>query len=397
VAGTSGTKRERSIIAAQIALYRDALFPTSRSVLDTSFDAREGAAAWPANPVLYGGPDLDRALSTIAPDLPFVLAPGTLTIGGETFEGDGIFLVAVVPARADAPGHPGHPEFLLYAGTGSPGVEEINALPAGNAAIFVGDAFGELATGEWKSDGTGGLVASLSPHARREKWRTVEAAIHPVGGAASVPVHFAFVARLEPEKNEDALVAAGVRGLDRIVRTLEIAAPPQVTVYVYPDRRSKQSLSGNGGDGHAVPGARALHVLAADPSEGGAFERLVSHEGTHLLATSAYGPAGSAFMAEGLAVWVAGGYGGTPLDAWRKKVSSPPPAIEMLGGKFRQMKEEAAYPIAGLFVASAVESVGVANVRDHLLGATRPNWADACAAAKTTPEALDEAFEKSLR
>jgi hypothetical protein len=200
---------------------------------------------------------------------------------------------------------------------------------------------------------------------------------------------------LPPAKDEAALVAAGVRGLDYIVEKLEIREPASISVYVYPDLRSKESISGKGGDGHAVPGARALHVITADSAPLGPFELLVRHEGTHLLATSAYGPAGSAFMAEGLAVWVAGGYGGRTLDAWKSKVAPPPTALEMLSSKFRQMPEKDAYPLAGLFIDAAVKKVGLANVREHLLGATSATWKAACAASGSSPEELDAAWKAS--
>jgi hypothetical protein len=123
---------------------------------------------------------------------------------------------------------------------------------------------------------------------------------------------------------------------------------------------------------------------------------LIAHEGTHVLAYQQWGGSGSPLLGEGLAVWVAGHYAGTPLAAWKSRVRAPDSVASLLGAGFRNLPEAEGYPIAGLFVGAAIGEVGAAKFRVHLLGAGAATWDDACARAGTTASALDAALAAAL-
>ena len=364
ILGTAGDDRADQRIAAQVGLVRGMLFAAAPVALDVTIDAARGPAAWPARPVVYGGPHVNALMAQLAPTLPFELGPGRLAIGGAVFTGDALRLVAVVPARAADARGPATPEFLLYAGTGTPGVGEINSSTVSRGAepIVIADAFGPLHRGRFSLDARGtAVVAELGPAARRIAWRTVERSL--AGAARAATVRVLFPAMLAPAPTEDATVTACVRGLAAVVRRLAIAEPASLSVYVHPDRRSKLALTGDGGDGHAVPAALALHVLWADPSPGGALEGLVAHEGTHVLAYEAWGGAGTPLLGEGLAVWVAGRHAGIPLAAWPSRLQARAPLVELASSRFARLPERASYPQAGLFVEAAQRKLGPSGLR----------------------------------
>lgn len=371
VVGTAGDDRADRAVRAQVELIRGLLFPDAAVVDDTAI----APGAWPDHPLVYGGPHVNRALSGLR--LPFTLTETSLDIGGERFEGDGIKLIALVPAAND------HPAFLLYAGTGMPGVAEINAVKHGPDPIVVADAFGVVTTGRWEAG-----TAVLAPRARRLAWRIVERPLPGAGGAEGAVARFAFPEQLAPAAGEAALVEASMRGLATAVSKLAIERPVSLTFYVYPDRRSKQSITGDAGDGHAILTARALHVVTVPPA---ALEGLVAHEGTHVLAYEAWGPAGTSLLGEGVAVWASGRYAGMRLDQWKATLGDAPPIAELLGPAFRTLPENRTYPVAGVLVEAAIAQVGLAGVRDHLLGATGATWEAACAAAGTSAETLQRA------
>jgi hypothetical protein len=227
-------------------------------------------------------------IATLAPDLPFSITAGKLSIGDLVFEGDDLALMTVVPARA---GEHGYPELLLYAGTGTPGTDEINSstVTRADAPIVIADAFGPLVTGSWIIDPDGTRRAQLGPRNRRVGWRDI------IKDVAGVVVTFQFFDKSSPTANATAIERTA-RGITTVVDKLAITGPLAMTVYVHPDRRSKQSLTGNGGDGHAVAFARTLHVL-----DGNGLESLVAHEATHVIITQAWGPAGSPLFGEGRA------------------------------------------------------------------------------------------------
>jgi hypothetical protein len=107
---------------------------------------------------------------------------------------------------------------------------------------------------------------------------------------------------------------------------------------VYPDRRSKQSLTGHAGDGHALASAAAVPVIA-----GPGFETIVTHEATHVLATRAWGVAGTPLVGEGGAVWVTGEYGGRALDAWRRESTRTLALEELVAPSFVDVQRRKSY------------------------------------------------------
>jgi hypothetical protein len=161
IVGTAGDETSDRAIAAQVDLIRGLAFPKAPVMKDGD------VSEWPEAPVVYGGPHVNALMAEIAGTLPFELTAGRLVLGDRTFEGDEFQLITVVPADGD------RPELLLYAGTGTPGVGEINGVSHGPSPILVADAFGPLVTGRWKRSDDGEVTAVLDPPARRIKWRDV--------------------------------------------------------------------------------------------------------------------------------------------------------------------------------------------------------------------------------
>ena len=379
VVGTLGDDAADRAIAAQARMVRE-LFPGATIVPDTSIDVAAGPSGWPPNPILYGGAHMNAVVAALGDALPLQVDAERIVVGGETHAGVGARVIAVVPAGTS------HPPFLLYAGTGTPGVVEINGIRHGGDPLLIADVHGPLQTGTWVRGADGKVTAKLAARARRIAWRIVE---RPVAG---VTMRVAFPEQIAAAPDEAAVVDAIVRGITLAVERLEVAAPPAITIYVYPDRRSKETLTGDPGDGHAVASGAALHVIRFDPAPGGGLELLVAHEGTHAITGLMWGPAGSSLLGEGIAVWASGQYGGTSLADWQRKLDDRPSVASLLPVKaFRARPEAETYPFGGLLVTVAIEIVGLDAVRDHLFGATTETWADACKAAGTTAEALDAA------
>ena len=375
VAGTAGDVFEDRRIRVQIDLVRGMALPKAPVIEDGAI-ARDG---WPKTPVLYGTTDSNAALAAISARLPFRVTRKAIEIGGETFSGPGYRLIAAIPADGE------RPEMALFAGTGTLGIAEINSLSPGEAPILVADTFGPLVTGRWVRKGAE-LAVVLGERRRRIEYRNVNRKL-AIGSA-----NFLFPEMVPPRDDEAKIIAAAERGLATLVKRLDLA-DLIVAIYVYPDRRSKQSLTGNAGDGHAVPSSRALHIIGAP---GPALESLVAHEATHVVTHYAWGPAGTALMGEGLAVWVAGGYQGTSLQAWAKKLEMIPVA-ELLGTGWRKIPEDRKYPLAGLLVKVAISQVGRAAFREHLYGATVETWEQACLAAGISAAALETKLREALQ
>lgn len=392
VVGTGGDDLADKKTRAQAELVRTMLFPKATLMLDTEIDAAKGAGAWPKNPVVYGGPHVNTALAAIAAQLPFEMKAGSLKVGRDMMTSDGLVLITVVPARPADKDGPGYPSFLLYAGTGSPGLAEINSLKHGADGILVGDAFGAFIRGDWKPDGASGRAEPLFrvSQEREDLEHNTSTPLPLKGKKATAQVNLWSI-RSAPDANDAPFRAAVMRGLEASLKKLGIESPPNVDVFLYPSHAIKEKLTGNKGDGHAVVYARALHLVKFGAEPGGPLERLAAHEGTHVFAHEAWGPPGSAFLGEGLAVWVAGTYGGTPLDGWRTKLADRDPIATLMTLQFARMPESETYPQAGLFVGAAVREIGLEKVRDHLYGATPATWEAACAAAGTTAEKLEAA------
>lgn len=374
IVGTVGDERSDRVVASQVALVRGLLSPSSL-ILDSKLQSIE-PSSWPQRPVVYGGSHINSVMGRLGDSLPFQISSTSMHIGGKHFEGDGYQLVTVVPKQNN------HPEFLLFAGTGTPGIAEINAIGIGPNPIVIADAFGHLHTGQWvETDGT--LAARLSPAKRRIKWRDV------TKGTTTL----AFVEALPPRDDEMQLITDIESGVAVSLDKLEIDSTVGMTIYVSPDQRSKISLTGKGGQGHALPEFRVLHVVAMG---GGALKSLVAHEATHLLAYSAFGQARTPALGEGIAVWVSGQYGGTAIKDFAASLGKPIPINELLGPGFRKLPEGQGYMHAGLLVGAAVAEVGIKEVGKHLLGASAGEWQAACIAAGTTAAKIETAYLASF-
>jgi hypothetical protein len=145
--------------------------------------------------LLFGGPHVNSVLARLASSLPFTMQRGKLTLGHEVFEGDEYRLITVIPSRPPDACGPGYPEFLLYVGTGSPGVAEINAVRHGGESILVVDTFGRLLSGKWRRTPDGQVEAHFpAPRARRIAWRTVEQNLPTPGAKRVVRFRFAWAA-----------------------------------------------------------------------------------------------------------------------------------------------------------------------------------------------------------
>ena len=356
VLGTAGSEVCDRGVEAQVRFIRDLLFPASALVDDTSLDPSRGPAAWPAVPLLYGGAHVNSALAAVEPSLPFRIGDGRLEIADLVFEGPEYRLIAVVPEDLAPATGPGHPAFLLYAGTGSPGVTEINAVPDYNFGFVVADRFGRSHSGRFDRTETGELVAVVQDVSRRLPWRSQAVALE--GELGELVIHRL---QLEAVDAKDAPEnAACARGIAHAARTLGLKKVEGIEVYIYPDRRSKQQLQGSRADGNAECNSRTLHVLPFEASEGGAMEIVARHEGTHVLAAQALGTPSCTLWGEGLAVWVAGGYGGAELASFTKlRLPKDVGLRELIGPGFTKLPESLGYPLAGQLVATLVEEHGL--------------------------------------
>lgn len=380
ITGTTGDEFSDRALAGQAELIRSLLTPEAKKLADVDV-AGKAVTAWPANPIVYGGAHVNGAIAAVAADLPFSIVAGKLTIGEQTFEGDNYALITVVPARAGK-----YPEFLLFAGTGTPGIAEINAphVARVDAPIVVADEFGPLIVGTWTIGPDGIATAKLNKPGRRVKWRETAKRV------ANADVKFRFFDGAAAEHDAPA-IALAERGITTAIGKLSPDRALAFTVYVHPDQRSKQTLTGNGGAGHVTAFARTLHVYAMP-----GLDLLVAHEATHVIAPQIWPPVGSPLFGEGLAVWTSGAYAGKPLATFKGKLQAQP-IKDMLGAKFRSLPEGEAYPFGGTVVDVAVARLGLKKVRDHLYGATAQSWDEACKAAGTTAAELDAAVVAALK
>jgi hypothetical protein len=380
VVGTTGDDRSDRVIRGQVALIQGLAFSASAAVTDT-----DALAAWPDHAVVYGGPHVNALVAKIAPCLPFKLSAGQLEIGGQKFADDTTVIFAVIPARPAAGDCPGHPEFLLFAGTGTPGVAEINSphLSREDEPITIADAFGRITGGSW---GTGG--AELAAPAARVTWSRAQVQKAGVTITVALPP--------DGQTVDAGAVEAALRGVESAVKKLELDGKGlSMTIYVHADRAAKQAATGNAGDGHAIGFARALHVRGNVPPAG--LELLVAHEATHVLLPQTWGQAGSPLFGEGVAVWVSGQYAGVTLAEWNQKFDRTSKVIDLLGPAFRKLPEASSYPAGGLIVEAIIGEVGLAGLRDHLYGANALTWPAACVAAGTTADKLDAAIAALLK
>jgi len=386
VLATQGDEQADRGVAGQVAFIRGLLFPAAAVVDDASIDVSAGASGWPERPVLYGGGHLNSALGELTSCLPFKIGAGELEIAGERYEGDEYRLIALVPSLAKTDSCAGSPQFMLYAGAGTPGVTEINATPDGGYGFVVIDRFGMRDAGVWERDDAGQPQAKLTFRALRKPWRTTRVR----AGEGLLPG--VIVARLQAATVSDAEGAqdeAILRGVQLARTRLGIENAKPLTVYLYADAKTKASIT-RAGDGHADQASRTLHVRATDASIGGSLELLVAHEATHVLADEAFGVSGCALFGEGLAVWVSGHYGSRSMLEWRLDPPRVEPGVQQLSGSaFRELAERRAYPIAGLFVDDLIHEHGLEAFIEHLYPAGPGGLDAACAALGMRVDALD--------
>lgn len=376
IAGTLGDDHEDRVIRGQIEMIRSMLFPDAKIVDDTSIDVKAGPAAWPPNPVLYGGPQHNAVVLALEAELPFKMSRDSLEIDGHKVEDIGVQLITLVPARAGA-----HPTFLLYAGTGPEGVAEINGVAHGENAIAIYDRFDSIAAGGWQP-GAASLVPQLNWARPRPGLDEKPLKLGAPGASATLStVRGATYTDLSAQE------AAIAKGLSTSLEKLALKTPTAVRVVLYPDAAAKRAFTHSAGDGHAAPAGRTLHMLSYDAKR---LERLAAHEGTHVFALQAWGPPGTAFLGEGLAVWVSGQYGGTELADWKKRIDKPLPLAKMLGIGFRQTPEAETYPQAGFVAGAIVRRAGLDKLREHFWPATRETWEAACARAGVSMKELED-------
>ncbi len=383
VVGTTGGALRATTAQADL-FFHGGHFPLAHVVLDSALDP-SAPARWPEPLVVYGGPHVNAFIAHLAMELPLAMDATHIRVGGEDYPGDALAVSVIVPAQMN------RSAFWLLAGNQTPGVALVNNPFGGDDEIQIADAFGVLARGRWEREG-GALRALMQPRAERLEWRVVGRSAKSKSGAAA-PLRFMFVSKLPAAANEEAVVTMGTTAVGQVIDKLELEHPGPLTVYVWPDRRSKESRTGIAADGHAVPFARALHIVSSL-----GLDHLIAHEASHVLMRDGVGDPATALMSEGLAVWTAGGYQGKPLAEWAadKARLTKRPKVTELFETFSKLPAAEAYPLGGLFVQAIVQTVGLKKLGERLIGTTLRTWAADCAAAGTTPEAMEAAFAHAL-
>ena len=386
VLATQGDDATDRLVAQQVGFVQNLLFPKAEVVPDTSIDVSAGVSAWPDRPVVYGGSHLNGALAELAACLPFTISAGELEIAGEHYTGDEFRLIALVPAQAAREGCASSPQFLLYAGAGTPGVTEINATPDGGYGFAVIDRFGLRDGGVWELDKDGKSVAKVTFQALRKPWRASRVTEGDAVEAALIVHRMQAAAFYDAEGGQDATL---LRGVQTSAQRLGIKEAAPLEVYLYADAATKASIT-RAGDGHADHASRTLHLVALDFATGGPLESLCAHEATHILATEHYGAPGSGLWGEGLAVWVAGQYGGKSLQEWRLKPPTLAPGIQLLlGPTFARTAERSSYPVAGLIVDDLIRDHGFEAFMQHIYPAGPGDIESACAKLGIKIDSLD--------
>lgn len=386
VLGTQGDERADRGIAVQVDVIRAMVFPESALVDDDSIDVQKGPSAWPSTPMLYGGAHLNSVLAGLGACLPLQVSAGSIEIAGETYTGDEYRLIALVPALRATDDCPGSPQFMLYAGAGTPGVTEINATPDGNYGFVVADRFGVLDAGFFERDEHGAPVAKITHHALRKPWRAKRVTTDEYPEPKLIAKRLQILPAAAEEGAQD---LALLRGVQRARSMLKLAEAAPIEIYVYPDAKTKASIT-RAGDGHADPASRTLHMTVFDASIDGPLERLCAHEAVHILATDAFGSPGSPLWGEGLAVWVADQYGGRSLREWRLDPPRSDQEIrELAGAGFARTPERVSYPLAGLLVSDLIHEHGLEAFIEHIYPAGPDRLEAACAALDLSTADLD--------
>lgn len=396
ILGTQGDVLCDRSVNGQARFIRQLFFPEAPVFEDHRIQVTKGAKAWPKRPIVYGGPHVNLVLRQLSTSLPFQMEAGKLTIGGQVFEGDEYRLITVVPARVADEHGPGYPEFLLFAGTGSPGITEINALHHGAQPILIADRFGPYVAGEWRTEPNGRMRAMLNPKtAPRRSWQHFQADNSDI---STEEVHFYFPETIRSSDYQQAAIDACLKGVRSSLEKLHLKKSGPLHVYFYASYQDKAQITGKRGDGHADAATRCIHVIAQHKTKLQALQNLIAHESTHVVSHYFWGPPGSSFLGEGLAVWAAGGYGGQSLRVWQNGVFSDPPPLEsLLGRGFRQYPEQMSYPLAGCFVEVAMEQIGLEKFKSHIWPALPSQWNEVCQSVGTSMPSLEKSWRKHLR
>lgn len=384
--GTGGLDESDARLRTEARFIRDTLFPKAQLLPDTAVNLAGGPQAWPDNPIIYGGPHVNRVMQALRDDLPFKLGPGYLNIGELDLAGsDEYGLIAVIP------GNNIYPEFLLYAGTGTPGVGGINSVWHGSEPILVTDRFGRFASGTYTGPRDKPIVFFPEQSPTRLAWQKIRKTPQTAGERTGT-AYLYFTQDVPPSKLREDIATAVTNGASKVLKRLGMTTAQDIHIYLYTDPRTKGAVTNNTGNGHSTVMANALHLVMIDPRMEGPIEDLTAHEATHVYAYQEWGPPGSSLMGEGLAVWAAEGYARKSLQEYASTMPAPPPATALMGGGFSSLPEQQSYPLAGLFVEAAIATVGKEKFLRYLYPATLSTWKSACRRAGTTPETIQDAF-----
>ena len=372
VVGTLGDDASDRIVSSQVALVRSLFFPQAAVVADTTIT---GATArdWPQHAIVYGGQHVNRLIAATASCLPLRIDRDVIEIGERKLTGPEYQVIALIPAD-ERDGACRHPDFLLLAGAGSPGVEEINSLRHGAHQVEIADRFGPWLSGRWEGQGEATHFVTEVERPRltwnREPLRGVQPGAPGFGATVNYP-------SIVPPWNDVKLVHEAIaRGLAQAAARLgvETGTPG---VYVYPDYGSIQSLTGKRVDAWTAVAAQVIHVTVPAQFDPERLALTIAHEATHLFAPRAAGQAASPLMGEGLAVWVSGHYGGVPLDEHAKQMGFEATDLTReLGAEFSKHPESETYPLAGLLVGQLVDAYGLPAVLRDFYGTPPAEWTD---------------------
>jgi hypothetical protein len=126
------------------------------------------------------------------------------------------------------------------------------------------------------------------------------------------------------------------------------------------------------------------------------MESLIRHESTHVLAARTLGSASCTLWGEGLAVWVAGGYGGKRLEQYAElKLPRGVGLRELLGPGFTKLPEQVSYPIAGRLVAALIEAHGLESFQSEFYRVAPSEIDTACERVGTSVAELEAPLLKS--
>lgn len=368
VTGTMGDNTSDRIVASQVSFIRSTYFPRSAVIADTSL-AGAYSVDWPDNPVVYGGGHVNRLVSAVDSCLPLRVKSNLIRIGDLQLDGPEFQLIALVSERD---GDCGHPAFLLLAGSGEPGIAEINNIRHGVNQVEIADRFGGWIWGHW--EGAGEEIRFVADGQRpRIEW-SEETLRGGEPGTSGNGAMVCYPAIIPPWNDVERVHGAITKGLAKAGEQLGVHAAA-VRVYVYPDPKSMESLTGKKADAWVSVPAQSIHITIREQFDLDRVADTITHEAAHLYAFLSAGHPVSPLMGEGLAVWVSGQYGGMSLDEHATQLDfDKEQLIRMLSVDFRNYPESATYPLAGLMVGQLVDEFGLEAVLRDYYGTFPTEW-----------------------